>query len=577
MRHIYIAFIGLLLTWTAVAKGYEAEFKQITKSWTLHADGGQEYRHSKELTIYTHTAMNSTYGESFITYNPNHQKIVIHSAYTKQKDGNIIQTPENAFVEVLPRNAAKAPDYNHLKELVIVHTGLDLGSTIYLDYSIITEPGYLKEIDICQSLNELSPVKDYRLRISLPEGKPLESQIINSSLKPKTSTSQGIKTHSYQLNNLAPRSFEPGTTVLSGGVQQLIATSYKSTSDALATLESQFGRTRDLRVNQLANQLTATHDTNREKAYALLDYVVNQVETTPLTLEDVGFRIRPEVSLITNGYGTEAEKAALLYGLLKAGGLDAEIWAYYLKPISVQSGLTAIDKLIVAISLDGEEYLLSPTSLMPVHYTGAYALNMQDGETKQISTGLSRIAYSADIKLTEGKANEQIKASFSSGFIPFSANVLSVLTGGAKEATSKQEKGQTTVDYSQGSTLQSNDGYTLYRLPDTSLGITQQGYQKYNSTRQGNLVLSAPISEQYSYSVKWDDNLELRTADFTKEIKNKVGVLLVSFHTEGDKIIIQRSIEINQPIITPTMYADFKQLITAWVSDQNKHLLFKEK
>lgn len=114
----------------------EAEFVKLSKYYTLHEDGSQEFRCAKELTLFTHTAMNSTYGETFIVYNPDFQKLKIHTCYTKQKDGTIIQAPENAFVEVLPRFAADAPAFNQLKEMVVVHTGLDIGSTIYLDYSI---------------------------------------------------------------------------------------------------------------------------------------------------------------------------------------------------------------------------------------------------------------------------------------------------------------------------------------------------------------------------------------------------------------------------------------------------------
>ena len=82
----------------------------------------------------------------------------IHESYTRQKDGNIVKTPENAFVEVLPSAAADAPAYNGLKEMVVVHTGLELGATIYLDYSVITRPGYLPELDVCEQIEELSPI-----------------------------------------------------------------------------------------------------------------------------------------------------------------------------------------------------------------------------------------------------------------------------------------------------------------------------------------------------------------------------------------------------------------------------------
>ena len=101
----------LAMTVTSFAAS-EAEYGKVSKAWTLHADGSQEYRSSMELTLFTHTAMNSTYGESFIVYNPDFQTLKIHSSYTRQKDGTIVKTPDNAFVEVLPRFAADAPAYN---------------------------------------------------------------------------------------------------------------------------------------------------------------------------------------------------------------------------------------------------------------------------------------------------------------------------------------------------------------------------------------------------------------------------------------------------------------------------------
>lgn len=91
----------LAMTVTSFAAS-EAEYGKVSKAWTLHADGSQEYRSSMELTLFTHTAMNSTYGESFIVYNPDFQTLKIHSSYTRQKDGTIVKTPDNAFVEVLP-------------------------------------------------------------------------------------------------------------------------------------------------------------------------------------------------------------------------------------------------------------------------------------------------------------------------------------------------------------------------------------------------------------------------------------------------------------------------------------------
>lgn len=103
MTKIYTLLLLCLFALTLPVTAREAEFKKIKESWTLQADGTQVYRQSKVLTLYTHTVMNRTYGESFITYDPRYQTLQIHESYTRQKDGNIIKTPANALVEVLPR------------------------------------------------------------------------------------------------------------------------------------------------------------------------------------------------------------------------------------------------------------------------------------------------------------------------------------------------------------------------------------------------------------------------------------------------------------------------------------------
>ena len=131
MTKIYTLLLLCLFALTLPVTAREAEFKKIKESWTLQADGTQVYRQSKVLTLYTHTAMNRTYGESFITYDPRYQTLQIHESYTRQKDGNIVKTPANALVEVLPSAAANAPAFNALREMVVVHTGLELGAGLF--------------------------------------------------------------------------------------------------------------------------------------------------------------------------------------------------------------------------------------------------------------------------------------------------------------------------------------------------------------------------------------------------------------------------------------------------------------
>ena len=53
--------------------------------------------------------------------------------------------------------------------MVVVHTGLELGATIYLDYSVVTRPGCLPELDVCEQVEELSPIRNMCFRCQCPK------------------------------------------------------------------------------------------------------------------------------------------------------------------------------------------------------------------------------------------------------------------------------------------------------------------------------------------------------------------------------------------------------------------------
>ena len=89
--YYYIVTLAMLILAFPVKAASEAEFGKLSKAYTLHADGSQEMRVQKELTLFTHAAMNRVYGESFIIYNPEFQTLKIHDSYTRQKDGTIVK------------------------------------------------------------------------------------------------------------------------------------------------------------------------------------------------------------------------------------------------------------------------------------------------------------------------------------------------------------------------------------------------------------------------------------------------------------------------------------------------------
>lgn len=512
IHYIYVCLGALLLSVLPARAASEAEFGKLAKTYTLHADGSQEMRVYKELTLFTHPAMNSLYGETFILYDPAYQELKIHDSYTRQKDGTIIRTPENAFVEVLPFAAADAPAYNGLKEMVIVHTGLELGATIYLDYSVITRPGYLSELDICTPIEELSPIKEYVCSVSVPEGKPLHYALANGNTTATVKSENGNKIVTWTLKNVPAYYPTESNPALSGNMQVILVNTYASAADALKVLRQQFTASAEEEVAMLAQKLLEGKKENEKEA--ILKSYVRQLGTCRLLLENTGYRLRPASEVIRTAYGTEAEKLNLLVGLLKAAALPADVKvAYKVKTENDNLGLSAITEL----------FLESPLVADRQEYQSVLTL-----EGQKVTLETSKPVNETDtlnVTLETGRA----------------------LAG----------------------------GYRLVTLPRTQEGIALYRYGSGNSECKTNLLLPCKVDETYTCVVSLPAAMEVCTPQKTKEITNAVGTLRIAMKTTGAQTEVIRSLKLNKQLITPADYAAFRRLMAEWEDSNNATLLLK--
>ena len=557
-KHKFAFLLCMLLMTTTVFGASEAEYKKLAKTWTLNADGSQEFRYDMELTLFTHTAMNGTYGESFIVYNPQYQELKINSSYTKQKDGTIIKTPDNAFVEVLPRNAADAPAYNHLKEMVIVHTGLELGATIYLDYTVTSKPGYLPEVDIFEELLQSSPVKEYTLTIVIPEAKELAYTLTNNPAKASVKRSGGTCTTSWTLRNLPASSRAPFVYVKNGDVPFLAATTYASEGEALATLLKQFNPSGDPQLTTLAESLTEGEKKDEDKLEAILEYTTNHIANNGLTLDQTGYRLRPADAVMSTAYGTEVEKANLLAGLLDGAGFKAEPMATYQAYADKGLALKAVDQLFVSCMVNGELYLFSTSSThrpQTVNFDRTPLFSLQTGKPVAIAVPQDyQIKSDIAVRFKDGKVTTSTKESVGKELMPYFT-------------TGNSENEQTAP-------LKVENGYATISLPDAEYGFSHLPYGYLNSQRKENLLIPRPVNEVYTYTIECPENMELRTPETDKTIRNAAGSLTISVKKNGRTATVTRSLELNKQLYTPAEYKDLRQLLTEWSDVNGKTLLF---
>lgn len=576
-----ICLLIVLGTAISVSAAPEAEFKKLIKSWTLNTDGSQEFHYNMELTIYSYLAMRSLYGESFIQYNPEYQTLKINSSFTKQKDGTIVKTPDNAFVEVLPRSAADAPAYNHLKEMVVVHTGLELGATIYLDYTITTKAGYLPGLDIFEPIQQASPIKEYSLSVTVPVDKDLSYSLANPQVMAKVNVEEGMRTISWKLKNVKPASLAPMQRIESGDMQYLACSTFETNKEAMNYLFGQFDRPESMPLISLAETLTEGKNTDTEKLQAIHSFIVNDFAHSRLSLSETGYHIRPAEDVIRSAYGTDAELINLLYGLLSAAKIETKVCAAYPVKDPQECSILKAVRLFIQAKADGQTYLLTSGSskMSEIGWTADYCdiRDLKTGEEVDLTPCSPNLSYDVTMKLSDKEVVSSIKANIPAAFVAYSDSKATAFSAGDKNASVSQKENVITVNYQTTGKVESVPGYYLLRLPDSPAGVAHQPYASFNSTRDCNLFLPYAPNETYTYTIEVPANMELSTPTAEKNISNAAGNCLLSIKQTGNKVEVSRSLKINSNLIKRADYTVFHALMAAWATINDTPILFKQK
>lgn len=537
---IYIGILGMLLLAVLPVKAEsEAEFRKLSKTYTLRADGSQELRVQKELTLFTHAAMNGLYGETFIVYDPEFQELTIHESYTRQKDGTVIKTPSNALVEVLPSSAANAPAYNHLKEMVVVHTGLELGATIYLDYSIVSKAGYLPELDVCCPVKELSPVKEFIFRLNVPAEKSVRYELLNASAKPVIAQGNGMKSFIWTLKDVAPRPYAYPSgrgnlglvqAIASGMMPVFVASTWPGYTEAVKYLQKQFAVGNTSVVEGKVAELTQGLEGNPQAMRnAIANYMAGlyQLGHCNVSLQDAGYRLRPASEVITSAYGTQAELVNLDVTLQRAAGLEAEVAVCALRP-----------------SVDGNRVLATVMSLV------CQSKKMPE---KVALTGTEEACLQPFMTITDLQGKKLMLESYL----------------GAKEARTID-----TLEVKSDKLQELADGWGIVPLSDPTPVHSLYAYAG-NTSISEKILLPRMVDCALETIVRLPEGMKW-SGHADKEISNACGKVVFSYKAVKGGVKVTRSIRIDRQLQTPANYKELYALLSEW-RDTNNHTLVVKK
>ena len=580
----------------------DAEYLSVLKEYTLNADGSLDYRYVKELKLLTYRAFQNLYGETFISYNPGFQKLTINKCFTVMADGKKVETPSNAFNEILPSFAAGAPAFNGLRDMVITHTGLERGAVINLDYTLHTAKDNTPALMGNEVLAETETVKDLTIKVKVPQNEKLFFKLVNGAGEPRKVVENGFQVFIWHVQNIAAISQEEFQKSIYEAYPRVLFSSFGSRNPVYEYLTNQPGFGMKITDAMKADVLALKKDNPDQLSLALKiqERVINDIRLWPIPARYLGYRLRTAEDAWNSMGATLPEKAVLMSALLEAAGIEADPVAVtreaffdeklgtladiedfavriklkdaglqYLSLVSGNQqdmGKVLSDKVFIAL-VQGEkpEYHHSGTAKLAINMSGTFILSSDPKLTGELSleTGGAANPYLGLIR-DKNKMKNLVAGEISK------SDIKEIKVSQSSPETSFQT--YTVMDEKP---LRKDSSWAYFTIPFCNAGIESWGMKTLSSKRLQPVEIPSSGEENYEYTLTLPAGCALFTPPTKIELNNKAGRYFFELRQEGNKLIISRKIRLSSRVIDPGNYNDFKALMDNWNNPRQREVILK--
>ncbi len=457
----------------------DAVYKLIKQEWTVNADGTSDYHYRHEVQIMRNRALTAyaDKGETFVVYNPDIEELTVNEVYTVQADGRRVEMPQNAFIYQLPSECADCGRFNHLRELAMVHTGMEIGCVVVVDYTIHRHYNL-----VCEELPLMRecPVERYEVSISVPEGQELNVQLNKDDKYATFGMEQKQSTTSYKL---VARSIPqmPNEPYMPEGIRPTLRL-MNATPEWTPTFDEAAFAGAEEAMGQ-----TMTSREAKENLVAARNFFIDNIKLNDIDPIHLGYVHSTAAETWQSGCGTAADKANLLAAVLRHEGFRARVMGEKMD--------------MVGVMIDTLEYTLDIRHRTPLALIG---------EAKDEVDTISMTTTVVNPKL------DTLEGGFYQLDISAPYNTLDARRLPLQRTMPLQAKA-CYVDFN-----------TTYTLP------------------KGVKMVGKAIDEGKAYE--------------------GVGSLTVSVKQSGKKLVVSRSLVLENSIVEPQHYAQYRDLLATWQS-----------
>lgn len=548
-------FLALILFFGMAAFAgpkYDAIYHLISKSYSLNTDGSMDYHFRKELQLFSKSAFD-TYGETFIWYNPEYQTLTINEAYTIRKDGSKVQTPANAFNPSLPYACENCQRFNGIREMVVTHTALEYDATIVLDYTIHTKQPFMQELMERVDLYENEPVEQYKVTVTIPEGRHLYAILNARGGQKEESKIDGGSGKSWVFFNLQPANGE--AYLPEDYLPYVQFTTLGSPSEFLMRMSSQNAlMSRERPFSTAVKELVDASKPAMEQVLAIRDYVRTNIRENKVPMRYMNYLVASPAAVWNTNCGNSFEKNLLLQSMLQEAGFRAVIGVCY-------NSLLTDPESAVRVMVDGKACYVSAVDVGKVALDARKAGDKFIAFTDEVadwSVQPIKIVMEADFAVSADGGGYKSDRTVRSSEVNSPRARTYLVSGTAVSARAEKL----------------SNGYGQVRISDGPYGCNLRAASI--SPNRTHPVAVTPTDESYSYTVALPARARWVTKDFAFKKSYDFGYVIIEHKQVGGKMMITRHLKINHPVISDKkQIKQLREMLAEWNVDRN--FIFSDK
>lgn len=592
----------------------DAVYEDVRHEYVLHPDGSTVYTYSHRLRLLTNYAFTRAYGESFITYNPRWQTLDVLRSITTMRDGRKVESPFNAYNEVLPGYAAGSAPHLGLKEMVVTHVGVEAGAVIDFSYRLTTKPGMLPGLMGRVVFGARSPIQKLSVLVTVPRDIALTHAFVRDENKPDVTEQGGTRVHRWMRHDLPMVEVEAQQPPLENFLPVLHFTT--ATKDDVIRHCLQDAGDADLGPAQAAvDEIVRKESDPVQRAAALQRWVLERVGRMGGPLDILGYRAMAPAATLRANTGSDLDRAVLLAAMCRAAGIDAvpvlfssDVRSEGIIIKSTHTGDSRIDEFhpdahpdiaslplfphaAVVCSAVGQYVMLAldparkQTGPMDPKYWGRFYLELKDGtqELRQymplavLSPSVVRVTsdwtLGADLTV-KGKSSVSTAGIHGYALDPDHLNGLMSRTLAAAGQGVRVEPGDVEVRASAETVCEADiaaekgltvvEGIAAFRLPAAPHGVNELHLPLGDLRRTTPVAVPGTLREEQRFTLHLPKHVRAATVPAGIDVSNAVGSVRSVITADAHDIEVTRVIEISDARLEAPAYPLLRELLRAW-------------